>query len=113
VLNPGDTIVVTVRTQLRGNPLPPPFFPDQGLQAACEPGGPTLVENIACVQIDGGSERCAEAQMVCEGSVSSLPATGETSTVSRVATVAGGILAVLLLLAAVTGGVIWRRRRYA
>ncbi|MBZ0307324.1 MAG: DUF11 domain-containing protein, partial [Anaerolineae bacterium] len=63
VLQPGQTVTLTIVTRLAG----------AGTNAACRPDGPQFVSNEACLT----SGICAEISVFCEPST--LPATGESS----------------------------------
>jgi|GEM_PF-4714589 len=107
VLNPGETITITLRTRMRGNPLPPPFF-GQGEVGACVANGPQIVLNRACLQFDGGAEACAEATVACLPDA--LPATGESELNEWRLPVFS--LTIVVLSIAILGGMLWIRRRY-
>lgn len=71
VLNPGQTVRITIRTRVRGR-LPVPLSPAQ--PAACLPGGPTTIDNQTCMECDGG-RLCTQATVYCFPA--QLPNTGE------------------------------------
>ncbi|MFP4321558.1 MAG: hypothetical protein ACLFTK_03815, partial [Anaerolineales bacterium] len=111
VLNPGDTIAVQIRTRLRNAPLPPPFAA-QGFEAACQ-GIVQVVQNFACVTHDASQDlTCAEANIICPPDT--LPATGE---IDQTRATAGSDVRALLALSLMVVALLslgvgwWRRRR--
>lgn len=87
-LNPGENIVIQIRTVLLGTPV-------AGSAAACSPGGPQIIINEACVQLDNNELLCASAQLACRPP--GLPETGQ-SPAWRMPVFFGGLAAVLMML---------------